>query len=520
MANQVYEQRDRFLAFAFAAADVLIEVNGEGIIIFAAGAVYQSLGIHSDALEGMPFDHLFLPNHASMVQNLLQLASSGNRIGPQLFALAPNAPIKNVAVSAFSLPERRYVTNVTLSSRMTAIIAPGERDGETGLLTADSFTNILHQIIVQFEKTQQSLTVIFAHLFSRDKASATELVRKRVEVATELRKLALEDAAARLSTNIISVFSNQVLDYTNISQLLSNVAGPAFSVSVEMLPIHAHYHPRDAERMIAYAIKEARNANDKPLDFSAVQAAIGNRVQRTDDQLSQFERELASGEITLVGCPVVSFVDHDVQRLDVRFLTKNMPSPVDQRALLNVAHDASVFDLKVLSMAIHHLSIMPKDYLSIRVSMSSFLRSKFRQGIMQAVGMLSCNIKHLVVELVDIHDVDNIDQCIETILSFTSAGIVFHFADIDVHQPLLSLLMKLKPDAIHLSASCTHNIMASSYEASLIQGIVTLAQTVGACVVAESVSDFSTIEMLTELGIHQGAGSVFGEPIALKYAAP
>ena len=55
--------RDRFVAFAFAAAELLLEVSSEGKIVYAAGAINSLTGTNATALLGRHF--IDLPPHHS-----------------------------------------------------------------------------------------------------------------------------------------------------------------------------------------------------------------------------------------------------------------------------------------------------------------------------------------------------------------------------------------------------------------------------------------------------------------------
>ena len=48
-------ERDRFVALAFCAADLLLEINAEGRINFAAGATQSLVGKPPERLNGTPF---------------------------------------------------------------------------------------------------------------------------------------------------------------------------------------------------------------------------------------------------------------------------------------------------------------------------------------------------------------------------------------------------------------------------------------------------------------------------------
>jgi PAS domain-containing protein len=59
-AEQLREQRDRFLAFAFAASDLLLEIGDDSMIRYAVGATNQLLGGPPASVIGQGWLDLFV----------------------------------------------------------------------------------------------------------------------------------------------------------------------------------------------------------------------------------------------------------------------------------------------------------------------------------------------------------------------------------------------------------------------------------------------------------------------------
>ena len=51
-------ERERFVAFAFAAADMLLEADVEGTVLFATGAVRARLGRAPESMIGRPLEEV------------------------------------------------------------------------------------------------------------------------------------------------------------------------------------------------------------------------------------------------------------------------------------------------------------------------------------------------------------------------------------------------------------------------------------------------------------------------------
>ena len=96
---------DRFLAFAFAAADLLVETDLNGIISFAAGAFRSRLSAEARDYVGKPLSALFVPADASDLVQALETVSLRGRIRPMILRLA-DAEASPASVAALRRGER------------------------------------------------------------------------------------------------------------------------------------------------------------------------------------------------------------------------------------------------------------------------------------------------------------------------------------------------------------------------------------------------------------------------------
>src|SRR5471032_334442 len=95
MISAVRSQRDRFVGFAFAAADLLVEVAIDGRIAFVAGAAQHLYGSASENLLGTSFYDLICPVDRAIARALVGSLARGGRFVPVVLRLArDNAPVQ------------------------------------------------------------------------------------------------------------------------------------------------------------------------------------------------------------------------------------------------------------------------------------------------------------------------------------------------------------------------------------------------------------------------------------------
>src|SRR6185369_1771223 len=106
-------QRDRFVGFAFAAADLLVEVTVDGTVAFVAGAAQNLYGRNTDKLIGTPFLELLRPGDRPIASALIASLERGGRFTPVILHLKRDEGDQPVVFGGCRLPNKS--TSVFLS---------------------------------------------------------------------------------------------------------------------------------------------------------------------------------------------------------------------------------------------------------------------------------------------------------------------------------------------------------------------------------------------------------------------
>lgn len=131
MALPQPSDRERFIAFAFAAAELLVELDPEGRITYAAGAFAPRLGRAPEALLGRPATEILAPEERAAFAAALASLPLRGRLTPTAFRLA-NAQRTPCAVSGLHLAERPEAARLCLTFSPlpgTAADPPPTREG-------------------------------------------------------------------------------------------------------------------------------------------------------------------------------------------------------------------------------------------------------------------------------------------------------------------------------------------------------------------------------------------------------
>src|SRR4029078_4214311 len=143
--DTVRRDRDRFLAFAFCAADILIELDKGRRISYVAGATLALTGKSDAQLVGQPFAEMVAPVDRTLINELLGGLKAGMRVDPvRMRFIGPRGSAVPLMLFGYQLAEvggayyfaLRLEPSVSGSAGQTVTL---RRDAQTGLLDAESF---------------------------------------------------------------------------------------------------------------------------------------------------------------------------------------------------------------------------------------------------------------------------------------------------------------------------------------------------------------------------------------------
>lgn len=111
-SNHIKEQRDRFLAFAFASADLFLEISLDGKITYTNGAAKGITGIDPKDLKEKNWLDLFAPEEHAKLIKIKDNAKEGLRCGPHIFRLDKSLKKTTGVLTGIRLPdfESFYIT--------------------------------------------------------------------------------------------------------------------------------------------------------------------------------------------------------------------------------------------------------------------------------------------------------------------------------------------------------------------------------------------------------------------------
>lgn len=148
-------EKERFVALSFCRADLLFELNDERKIEFVAGATPVLLGKKPSEIKDTCFLNYIIKEDHKLVTELLDTASNKGRLDDATLHLnGPKGMKVRIALSGYRVPDFNnnffLAIKVNLQRETFGKIAPLEREEETGMLEAESFSQAASERVSSF----------------------------------------------------------------------------------------------------------------------------------------------------------------------------------------------------------------------------------------------------------------------------------------------------------------------------------------------------------------------------------
>jgi EAL domain-containing protein (putative c-di-GMP-specific phosphodiesterase class I) len=512
------------VAFAFAAADLLVEADLDGKVTFAAGAFRMRFGHAPEALVGPPALDLIAAEDQPAFAGALALLPSRGRLAPTMVRMADSARTALVASGLhLALPGQPRRLCLAFSQVHQAF---GEEAGMP-------------------KPASHLLRDVEARLRADDGAAAPG----RLGVVEVLGALP-PDILARLSSALCASRPGTL----DSAELAPGRIG-LLSRNAEDLPGQDEII-REMERLLPHGdVKERVRGMEISLGLDGLSRVQAVRALRHG--LSVFTRKGVRG-LTDAGFAdglrgFVSKVGSRTRQLaaavrDRRFHLDYQPI-LDLRgqglhhyeALLRPAKDllgegagAAEFvslaetvglteelDLAVLDCAIAALPGLEEGQrIAVNLSGLSVQSEGFRAKMLARIAAGPMAASRLMVELTESAEIEQEDAAAATLEALRAQGIPVCLDDFGAGAAAFRYLKAFAVDYVKVDGAFVQAAMERERDRSFVSSMVDLSLAVGAKVIAERIETAAHAELMQGLGVDYGQGWHLGRPGPLRVAAP
>ena len=541
-----HAERNRFIAFAFAVAELVLETNNDGDILFSAGAAESMFNISNDKLAGKNLYQLIDAKDRAGLRKALADLSPGKRMKSRgVTALTPAAPTRALRAGAYRLPNKPDTAHISISLQRsdgpasiastagkptrTARSPASGRDAATGLPNKEAFADaVLDQIAtLQVSGESCSLTMVDMGGLEEVRAHLEDGAEEEIyaKVGALLNSNALDaNLGGRIDRGKLGFLHNPSLDIDaladSVEQLVRDASPWAgdFKLGTSTVAMDSDdMSEEDMGQAVLYTLNTFSESSGGNVKFGSLSEGCKDMLADTVSWQQRLKRTITDESFTLVYQPIVNLADGKIHHYETLTRLNDDPeaSPYKFITMAEQLGKIAEFDWAVMQRAFKTLrSATTAEAIPIAVNISGLSLStpEFVSSV-TSILKLNADLKDLILfEVTESSKINDLQSANETLKLFRSLGVPVCLDDFGVGAAAFEYLRCLQVDYVKIDGSFVREAANSKFSGAFIKSISALCQELGIQTVAEFVEDATTARLMLSSGVHHGQGWHFGKP--------
>jgi EAL domain-containing protein (putative c-di-GMP-specific phosphodiesterase class I) len=528
LTEDLKSQRDRYIAFSLAAADLLIEVDEDFRIVKTVGATQALLNQFAAEVIGGDVADIFTQSERPFARRLLQRAREAGRIEPCALDLdqGDQAPLR-VNLGACHLPGHggHSFLSLTVLSDAARVEVEG-RDEASGLLETEAYKAFTQKALRRGGPgAPEDMKLVRVRGLSRAVRDLPDQKAQMLvgEIGAVLRANALNGvAAARLSEEDFSYLPSSAGAAASSQGLSQDITAAARAVGLPDDVLNTtvlnlalsvgKLDPDSIARALTYVLSSFSLADRAPVrDLeSGLQAAMAETVSHFDSLRTLID----GGDYTLFYQPVVRLDDRSTHHYEALLRFSDGRAPFDTIRMSEQLGLVQEFDLAVARKAVDMLNLRSDVSIAINLSGQSAQNDAFREALRTLLMPFPHLSSRLLFELTESKAIEDMEAAANFLRWLRRTGYQVCLDDFGAGAATYAYLRRFDVDYVKIDGPFIKEACENQRQRALIRSIAVLAHELNAKTVAEMIEDETTLKLCEELGIDYGQGFLFGKPKA------
>jgi EAL domain-containing protein (putative c-di-GMP-specific phosphodiesterase class I)/GGDEF domain-containing protein len=529
LSERVRLERDRHVAFAFAAADLLIEAAVDSRIVAASGAARAILGLGVPDLIGKCLADIVAQSDQPLVRRLLKQVRALGRIDPAVLRMArTDGTSIRILFGGCCLPNEAssvFLSVTLLPSTLTP--AAADHDEVTGLLTLEALREAAQRATSEDENGRGQLGLVRLDGLSGAvrQLPPTRAAMLMQEIGAALRAVSVGgEAAGRLSEDAFGIVTRggQTLlpDGALVSDLSDAIraAGvPDGKVAPRIALIdlsRGRLNDNEAGRALTYAISNFVKAMGGEFKIVSLHDGLAAAINEAVSRFANTQRMVADRRFEIVYQPVVDLSNRAVHHYEA---LSRFPGTADTFETVGFMEDVGLvaeLDLAVCRQVIEALEQNPEVRLAVNLSGRSIQDEGFRGALSELVRPLMRLRQRLLFELTESAAIDDLEVAAAYLGWLRKLGHAVCLDDFGSGAAAYNYLRRFDVDFVKIDGPFLKAASDRGRERALIQSISVLCHEIDCKVIGEMIEGEELAALAATLGIDFGQGWLFGKPIA------
>jgi EAL domain-containing protein (putative c-di-GMP-specific phosphodiesterase class I) len=528
-------ERDRFAALAFCWADILLELNGETAVVYAAGATRALIGRDARDLIGESFSEIVVPEDRARVARLLSVARGRGRIKNQsVRLLGKEGPTPPLTIAGYRLDDLNGHYFLALRTSLTASAGdePGGpvRDRETGLYDSDSFIDMVTRHLASAGADgQRRMTLIALPGF--------EELRERLGAGAERELLANVgaclgagsvdgDTAGRIDTDRYGLVHHPHLDIAalqgQITELTRKADPSAEGTAVKSATIDIDGDLANEEEIasgLLHAINRFRSFKGSDFSLTSLSTSLSNLAKEAIEEIAEFKHLITHADFDIAFQPIIGVRTGRIHHYEAlaRFSARyGKRTPYEHVTFAEETGLIADFDLAVARKTIDRLRtktpVNSKTCVAVNVSGQSVGSLSFLARLDALLKEHPWTPGRLMFEITESARMQDLSAANTFIQRLRQQGYPVCLDDFGAGAANFEYLTTLEVDIVKFDGPALRTARKAQKGMAFLKAFVGLCRDLGIATVAEMIDDETGLKFIRDCGVQYAQGYLFGRP--------
>ena len=511
--------RDRLVAFAFAAAELLVELAQDSSITWAAGAFQTRFGELAERFVGRMLSSLIAPaDHDALGRTLIGAALSGHM--PPVTLRLNDAALTPCALAALIMPGPQRRLCVTLG--LVPVDPPAKTDS---LQPASVFAKEVEARLHGKQAARLELLDIRGWPETTDATSVQQRSALRDAVADALGSVAGPGAiVGEIAAGRYGVLSQRQIDIVRLASGLEGLVrarpdGGAVCVDSQTIGVStAGLKPAQATRALRFALAKFAASGAAAVEASGFAVGLAGLIEQAQGQTAVLREVIANRQFYLLFQPVVALSSRIVHHYEALLRPSPMPGALWQttQEFVNCVEAlglAEELDLAVVERVLATLDRAARCSIAANVSGLSMQSESFRTRLVKLLP--SGSYRRLLVELTETAEIEDIAAAAAAMLArLHELNISLCLDDFGAGAATFRYIRDLPVDFLKIDGAYVQAALRGQSERKVVISMLELARSVGAETIAETIETPELARLIEDLGC------TFGPRLAVRPTRP
>jgi len=524
--SAIKAERDRYVAFAFSAADVLIELDATARkVTYASGALSAVFGASVEHVIGRPVLDFVSPSSRPAVAGILRAIDAGRRIEPSVVRVQGKSGATRMLTFGYRLPDmpdRLFLSMRVAPRSMAAVQVAGT--APRGLMGSEAFGAAASARL----GSDESMTLVEIENIGDIVEGLDEARRHELDEAIAACLMANSaggDSAADFGNGRFAVLHDKDLTDSQIQERVAECASATSGhrAQVQSASIDLSWEglsAADAAKALAYSIQRFARGTEGDMTVRGLKDGLRTEVQATARRMNAVRDTIEANGFAVHYQPIVDLRTRRVSHYEalLRF-PEGLATTVAPYEFVRFAEEVGLiadFDLamtrRVLELILRGVAENRNWSIAVNISGRSLDQPDFREWVLALSDRRAEFASRLVFEITESMALADLDAANVFLQQLRQRGHKVCLDDFGTGAAAFEYLRTLDVDIVKIDGSYIRNASKTEKGADFVRAITALCSSLGVETVAEMVETEDVVKPLIEWGIVYGQGYLFGKP--------